>query len=570
MKPYATIADGVFCRVSDGEELTNFSITSSRLYYDAEDAKRSPRYAVFSIHCNTLVSKNEEVLIDFDTGGILTQMKRAMPILQIYGTADRAKLETHIQNEVLKHSVTTQCYPYFKRRGLYNIEKSWLYVAGGEVLGLPSDSDSYTKNADAKFAHNATLSPAEAVEQFVPLLLGDGSSNTDVLANTYVPIWAYRIIACFRTAIESSAETTFPVLMVYGEPDTHKTSAVRMLALPYDRAGTRGQVFGEYNANAGGKHLIAAIDGTRDEIVCVDDVTVNGVPAKERLAREQTGSDVLHFAANTSQHPEYSSGKEEITERYFAGGLILTGEYPLRGTSSIERMIFVEVKEPLTTTSVEGRRLSAAVLRYFIIWMLPKLTRYASDLHVRLANMRAGQHGRLRTTTEFLLWALEAFWDFAAETCGLTDETKEQIVRESGQIIVDLMDGQADLVERLEQPQPKGDLFYYLRELYEKREIRIVYDKKSWVPCNEALIEKETVYISGKYLQSLLQAKPLSPYTDKQLGKRLHEMGVLAQEDNQKHTIKKHGWRVYAIKLTAFQKSARGRVLIPNGEGEAT
>ena len=549
---YATIRNGVFCRLSDGAELANGCVAPIKCYYVADDPVREVRWVEFAVQLSCSLSAGDKlpvVTVDLREG-ILRQLERQQPLLRIYKTTDRKHLEADILEDV--RSMNGVPCPYFARHGPIRLNGKWVYVCGDEVIGLPPNAE-YKIAPDVATKHltyDPSLDPRDTVERFDRLLRGKGVENSDAIAAVYLILWLFMLITAFRSVIEDESMTTFLALLVVGKHDTRKTSAARMLTTLFDLKPDSGAFPNEFNADSGFKAIAAATKNVPDQIILVDDVTIVGIEEKETRQREETAQQLVRFCVNSSEQAVLTS-RTTATTRKFSGGLVMTGESLLSGASTNDRIINVMVEDMLATTSEEGHTLAATTFRLFIEWCLPRLPALLEDLRCHCATLQEEDNLRLKRVAELMLWMLNAWYDFTAEVAGFSNTKKAKRIQETGTIIVELMNRQAELVNRIDQQQPEGNVLYYLRKCYKRHDFKIVMDKDDWHPKESVFIKKSNFLVSPEYLLRVITDKtPLQFSTEKALGKALDKLNLLAAQEADKHTIKRYGKRVYNIDLS--------------------
>ena len=549
---YAKIENGVFCRVSDDIELANGSVAPVQCYYDVDDSEYKARYVDFAVQVNCDPNTSDTlpiVTVDLHDG-ILRPIEQQQPLLRIYKTADRKHLEADILEDICATGKST-C-PYFTRYGPVCLNgEQWVYVCGDEVIGLPPGVN-YRITSDVAAKHlvyDPTLDPQDAVERFDRLLRGKGSKNQAIISTAYWPLWLFTLVTAFRSVIEDESTTTYFALLLCGKHGTRKTSAARMLTLLFDVEPNLGAFPVEFNASSGFKAIAAAITGVPDQTILVDDATIAGADTKEARLREETAQQLVRLCVNTSEQAVLTSHTTATTRR-FQGGLVMTGESLLSGASTNDRIINVMVENSLTTTSKEGRTLAATAFRLFIAWCLPRLPALLKDLHMHRAAQWSEDNLRLEQVAELLLWMVDIWYNFVAEVTKLSDAKKTKRIAEAGIIVSCLIDQQAELVDRIDQPQPEGNLLYYLRNCYKAHEFKVANDKDDWNPKESALIKKDIFLVKPEYLLSVITDKtPLQFPTEKAIGKELDRLKLLTTQEADKHTVKRHGERVYCIDL---------------------
>lgn len=553
---YMSIKNGVYCRDSDGLPLANGFLVPVQRYYDASAENRKPRFVDFKVQCEA-VSVGEElpvVTVDLAKRELLSQILKQEPRFRIFQPSHIPKMEADLLKDVSEMS--TPNTPCFARHGpTYLKEYGWVYVAGDQVIGLPADIRyKITPEVAAIHLVSDEMSSREAVEHLVRLLIGDSSEDREAITRVYLPLWLQTLFAAFRSEIEDGTTTTNFGLAVIGPHGTRKTSAVQMLSLLYALTNHEGHIADELNAASGGNALVTAITGIHDRIVSVDDATIAGADSKESGRREATVQTLVRFCCNTSTHVIQTS-KTTTKSFRFGGGLVVTGEVPIKGASTNDRLIILPVKTALNSTSPEGRKIAANVFYHFVEWILPQLTDRISTLHQRLETTQPNGNLRLKQVLQALLWTLENFLDFVTDTTGIAPKTRAALYKNWGQLLTDLLDQQAELVGRIEKPLPEGNELLYLRRLYFEHQISIAPDWKKWDANSSAIIENDMLFIQPEYLLKLFSDNtPLQFTSVKALGKRLDELQLLVQQETGKNTIKKRKKRVYAINLSNVLK----------------
>lgn len=321
-----------------------------------------------------------------------------------------------------------------------------------------------------------------------------------------------------------------------------------MLTLLSDTVQSKTALSGKLNAASGFRPIIALSENYDCRVMLVDDVTIAGVGVKEANKREEIAQQLVRFCTNTSYQAVQIS-KTNATTRRFAGGLLLTGETTISGASTNDRLIIVPVETDVTASG-EERRLAATVFQEFIQWLLPRLDEYIGILRQRMEKQPHTGNLRLKQAAEMYLWIAEAFWEYAAEGTGSSEAWRSRQFEKSKDIIAELFDAQAELVNRISQQQPEGDLLFYLRKLYSDHEFKIKREANHWHSKNSALIKKSDFLVSPEYLLQVITDKtPLEFSTEKALGKALDKLNLLTAQEADKHTVKRHGERVYSINL---------------------
>ena len=536
-------------------ETVNFTTTPVAFYASVE-GDRQPRSLSVEVRSTAdpegKLFPPQRVFLDLQSRSLLhTQIERAVSWAKVSIKADKKLLDAELLDTAAKALAGEEPIPYFSRQGMSRLpDGHYVYVAGGEVLGSAVDPRVGPEAVTAELRAlrlapcDEATADTQAVRDLYKLLFAKGNKIGSLAGPGFV-LFLYMFLGAVRTELAREGLTTFPTIMLVGPPGTRKTSAVRTFCLLYDKNGVP---WGTFDANADKpKNIMAELRGAVNRCVLFDDLTVAGTEPTEARKREANATELLRTVANAVP-PAVSSGRDAGG---FCGGAVLTGEYPLSGASTNDRTLILEVKEPIAHTSESVRLLVASVFRQFLAWAADHWTELLNTCLDGMKSLNECAEPRQGLACELFLWACNCFYDCLENSTGIKPKAADKMRKQSIDLLIALFARQYERVSRLSQAQPEGNAAYYIRKLFSGHEIPLAKSPGKWKPDVQAILKDDILYAKPELLASLMRKTPLHIGGEKSLGKALDRLGILAKQEQGKHTVKFRGTRVFALSMQA-------------------
>lgn len=239
---YGITSDGEVLTTESGTPLSNFSVRSPVLYYEADDETIPGVLRLSILH----YGKTHEVDLDVRAPSLVSQIQQMCPTCKLLQPRMRSTIDAHLLDLALTSKAQGTKPPLcFRRHGFHRLgDGNYAFVAGDELLGALSGR-AYTilpEVARPHLAYSKDLTCKEAVRGLISAL----ARNWEHM----LPLWAFTLASSMRSLLCTANLTTFPSLAVIGGQGLGKTTACQRFSLLYDDTQRPGRRWAEVDAKS--------------------------------------------------------------------------------------------------------------------------------------------------------------------------------------------------------------------------------------------------------------------------------------------------------------------------------
>lgn len=553
MIPYnADLPSGGISEVHDMDIMhqSDSDVLQCSLFYDPQNGgDAGPVYAQLDV---CYLGRSEKIGIDLRKEDYTAQVRRQLRYWNLAGDELMKQVKSHLQEAIIQSISSPKRAYIFCQHGLCRMENDrWVYVLGDTVAGLPEDIE-YAILPEVKREHLA-WNPAQDVSQAVGELWHIFEMDQRTLL-----VFSFGILSALYSAVFDMDTTTFPVLAVVGRQGTGKTKIVRELILLYDDAQHPGCIMGQIDAHATSAALAETVKKQRDQAILVDDMA-ESADASEARERKRNIANILRRVSNKANQGKMTPQKK-LDLQFCQAGLVFTGEFMLENPSDITRTIVISTDEPLVHLPPGLRVLAATAFHAFLQWLLPVLDGQLEQLREQLKKLSVQFEPRIAKNGTLLLWATGLFALFVTEQSFLSKDAVTDIVDKTCDVLWKILQTQEEQSRKLTASVPKGNLCWYIRDGYSKKQFTIVTQKEYLTNnANNCLIKKGTLYIRAQtLLEYLCNYTPYVYSSVKKMNKTLKEEGVLGDSKEKRSAqIKINGRRYLKLDIKLLQQCAQ-------------
>ena len=553
--------DDHYCKAGTNILLTNFAAIPCQVYCDAEDPLGNVKYVRFEVKINGVGTAT--AILDVSGSKLVERIHDQIPSAVILNNSVKGMLEAHIRIRIAQ-AANTPLGLYCGHSGLIKLggnDYNFAFVAGDKVICAPSAAALHIDNtvAGPSLCVDEGVDRTTAVRYICELVAGAHAAEearkkqrekvAAETASVLMSVWLYTILSAFRSEINRLNITTFPALLLCGQPGTGKTTTANRLSLLYGRA--EGEI-GIMEAGSTEAATIQSISKLRDQVVVIDDLA-HSTSYKEEKERQNYVASLLRYVTNNTPNIKYKSGNS-IDERVCQVGCVFTGEFLDMSASEIERLIIVHMDKRLTGGSPRDRSMAGTAFYHFLYWALPNLREHLNELDCSLTACDAMENPRLQKTGEMLIWAHQLFLRFACDVGAIRPRVYKSLFRFGMDIVSDLIQAQIRLSETKKLSVPRKSLAHHIAEGYNAGALHTKKKKKA-LPYQDSYEENGALYVPVNVLLEYLKTTPYAYLIEKTLGKKLRDDGLLpANKEGRTATKGKDGARWIKLELSTLRE----------------